>query len=288
MIIWVKLVKHLEVRAVLSEALNCIRRARGIKPTSEIEYSALRWEVYAALQNTLDAMSMIVADLGLKKPSAYSDLGRTLFDGGFLSKGEADDAERVAVVRNMLAHAYRRVSAEDLQAIVRRLLPKTEKLLIKLGRVVEEKRLDPVKRRNPHVEELAGLEEVFRKHSVLLAYLFGSRARGTYSADSDYDIAVLFEDRGVGILEETNLTLDVARKLGVPSSMVNVVSLNSFDYPIIARVLREGILIYQKSAEYKKTWERKAYLQILQNTDLYAIYTERMLNQERKGFGIWP
>ena len=278
----VKLVRRLEVKSVLSEALNCIRRARGIKPTSEIEYSALRWEVYAALQNTLDAMSMIVADLGLKKPSAYSDLGRTLFDGGFLSKGEADYAERVAIVRNMLAHAYRRVSAEDLQAIVRRLLPKTEKLLIKLGRLVEEKRLDPVERCNPHVEELAGLEEVFKKHSVLLAYLLGSRARGTYSADSDYDIAVLFEDRGVGILEETNLTLDVARKLGVPSSMVNVVSLNSFDYPIIARVLREGILIYQKSAEYKKAWERKAYLQILQNTDLYAVYTKRILKRKGK------
>jgi uncharacterized protein YutE (UPF0331/DUF86 family) len=27
-------------------------------------------------------MALIVADLGLKKPSAYSDLGRTLFEGG--------------------------------------------------------------------------------------------------------------------------------------------------------------------------------------------------------------
>jgi hypothetical protein len=29
----------------------------------------------------------------------------------------------------MLAYAYRRVSAEDLQGIVRRLLPKTDKLI---------------------------------------------------------------------------------------------------------------------------------------------------------------
>jgi len=86
----------LEVKIVLSEALNCVRGAGSIKPTSEIEYSALRWEVYAALQNTLDAMALIVADLGLKKPSAYSDLGRTLFEGGFLSKGEAEAAERIA------------------------------------------------------------------------------------------------------------------------------------------------------------------------------------------------
>jgi uncharacterized protein YutE (UPF0331/DUF86 family) len=136
----------LEVKIVLSEALNCVRGAGSIKPTSEIEYSALRWEVYAALQNTLDAMAMIVADLGLKKPSAYSDLGRTLFEGGFLSRGEAEAAERVAAVRNMLAYAYRRVSAEDLQGIVRRLLPKTDKLIIKLGKLVDEKGLDPIEK----------------------------------------------------------------------------------------------------------------------------------------------
>jgi predicted nucleotidyltransferase len=141
--------------------------------------------------------------------------------------------------------------------------------------------LDPVEGIS-RIRELAGLGDVFRKHSVLLAYLFGSRARGIYSADSDYDIAVLFEGECVGILKEVELTLDVARKLGVPSSMVNIVSLNSFDYPIVARVLREGVPIYQKSAEHRKAWERKACLQILQNTDLYAVYTKRILKQEGK------
>ena len=181
-----------------------------------------------------------------------------------------------------MAYAYRRVSAEDLQGIVRMLLPKTDKLIIKLGKLVDEKGLDPIERLIQHIGELAGLGEVFGKHSVLLAYLFGSRARGTFRVDSDYDIAVLFEDEDAGILEEAELALDLARKLGVPSSMVNIVSLKSLDNPVIARVLWEGVPIYQKSAEHRKAWERRAYLQILHNTDLYAVYTKRIL---KRGWG---
>jgi hypothetical protein len=73
----------LEVKIVLSEALNCVRRAGSIKPTSEIEYSALRWEVYAALQNTLDAMALIVADLGLKSLQHTRILGEPSLRGDF-------------------------------------------------------------------------------------------------------------------------------------------------------------------------------------------------------------
>lgn len=36
-------------------------------------------------------------------------------------------------------------------------------------------------------------EEIFKKHKVKLAYLFGSRAKGAAVPESDFDIAVLFE-----------------------------------------------------------------------------------------------
>ncbi len=127
------------------------------------------------------------------------------------------------------------------------------------------------------MEKLAGLTEAFKKHSVLLAYLFGSRGRGSFRVDSDYDIAVLFEGEHVGILREAELAIDVARKLEVPSSMVDIASLNTMDYPLIAKVLKDGVPIYSQNENQRKAWERRAYQQILQNTDLYAIYTKRAL-----------
>jgi len=42
-------------KAILLEAINSIKRAEDIKPKTPIEISALRWELYASLQNILDA-----------------------------------------------------------------------------------------------------------------------------------------------------------------------------------------------------------------------------------------
>ncbi len=263
---------------ILSEALKCVERAKSIKPSSEIESSALRLETYAALQNTLDAMSMIIADLGLSKPSAYSELGKVLHEGGVIGESFVQIVEKVAVLRNTLAHAYRRVPAESLEAIVKEFFPKVEKLIKSLSKTVMERGFDPENKRHfLDVEKLASLTEVFKKHSVLLAYLFGSRSRGSFRVDSDYDIAVLFEGENVGILREAELAIDVARKLGVPSSMVDIASLNTMDYPLIAKVLKDGVSIYWQNENQRKAWERRVYQQILQNTDLYAIYTKRAL-----------
>ena len=124
------------------------------------------------------------------------------------------------------------------------------------------------------------IEEIFRKHGVVLAYLFGSRAKGLERKDSDYDIAVLF-NRNVTIIDEIKLALDIADKLKLPVEMIDITALNKADLLFKARILREGIPIYVSDEDMRRRWERKTYLKILSTIDLYKIYTIRILKKHK-------
>src|SRR5579885_1645500 len=164
----------MEIRALIVDALNSAERARGISPPkSVIEISALRWELYASLQNLLDALAMIVSDLGLRRPSSYADLGMVLYDAGLIDEEVRENIKLIAITRNVLAHAYRRLGSEDLDRIVKDILPKVEGVARNVERIMGEKNIDP----EPiHLTNIKRIAKVFEKNNVILAYLFGSRA----------------------------------------------------------------------------------------------------------------
>jgi hypothetical protein len=91
---------------------------------------------------------------------------------------------------------------------------------------------------------LAGLEE------IRIAYLFGSRAGGGARADSDFDIAIRLDepaaagDRGAVVRR-------IAGALGreVASTLVDVVMLNDAPPLVRRRVLRDGLVLRQRSPE---------------------------------------
>ena len=76
---------------------------------------------------------------------------------------------------------------------------------------------------------------------VLSAYLFGSVARGTATAASDVDVAVLVAADPPRTLDGLHLGLEdnLERALGVP---VQLVVLNRAPCDLVHRVLRDGIL----------------------------------------------
>jgi hypothetical protein len=53
-----------DIIRVLELAVESAREAKEIQPSDRLGISALRWEIYSSLQNLLDALAMIVADLG--------------------------------------------------------------------------------------------------------------------------------------------------------------------------------------------------------------------------------
>ncbi len=94
--------------------------------------------------------------------------------------------------------------------------------------------------------QLRKLRALFRKNGVVLAYLFGSQARGTAVESSDADIAVLLPAKlSKEVRFETRLILmeECAKilKKNIDLVVFNDVSSLFFRYAVI----QEGILIYE-------------------------------------------
>ena len=124
------------------------------------------------------------------------------------------------------------------------------------------------------------LFDVFRRNGILLAYLFGSRARGDAREESDYDFAVLF-GRAVGVLEEVELAVEVADSLGVPADKVDVVSLDKAGLDFAFKVVREGELIYARDEETRRRFETRVLIDALDFHDLMDVYVARRGIRER-------
>jgi predicted nucleotidyltransferase len=86
--------------------------------------------------------------------------------------------------------------------------------------------------------------------SVRLAFLFGSRALGHPREESDFDVAILV-DEGMAEMERGEAIRHLAARLGreVSSSLLDIVLLNDAPALLRHRVLRDGILLFQRSPE---------------------------------------
>jgi len=85
---------------------------------------------------------------------------------------------------------------------------------------------------------------------VRLAFLFGSRARGQARKDSDFDIAVLVDDR-LASEDRGKLIRSFAARLGreVSSRLLDIVILNDAPALLRHRVLRDGIILFERAPE---------------------------------------
>ncbi len=266
-------------RAILSEVIASIERVKSIEVKTEIELSALRWELYASFQNILDSTAMVIAELGLNKPSSYGDLGRVLYNAKIITKEDEEAFKLVASTRNILAHAYRKLNLKDLNEVIKEVLPKVKQLIYTIEKILDNKKIDPKFSQILLFKRIKELKDIFEEHNVKLAYLFGSRARSMAREDSDYDIAVLYDKEDVTIMDEVKLAIDLANALNIPSDKIDVVSLKMAEPTLKARVLKEGICIYNKNEKIKKDWEKETYLEILHYADLSAVYMKRLLRK---------
>ena len=111
------------------------------------------------------------------------------------------------------------------------------------------------------VTTYAGDSEVVRLHdqlaralsgdpSVRLAWLHGSRARGTARRESDIDVAVLLDDEHTAnpsAVKDAIWRLAGALGRGVPSDRLDLVLLNDAPALLRHRVIRDGILLFARS-----------------------------------------
>ena len=103
-----------------------------------------------------------------------------------------------------------------------------------------------------------GLRAACTTHAVVLAYLFGSQARGTADRDIDVDVAVLLADNVPPTARHhtrLELAVEFARVLRVPLERLEVVVLEDVPTLLQFNAIRHGVLLYQLDVPTRKAFE---------------------------------
>ena len=86
-----------------------------------------------------------------------------------------------------------------------------------------------------------------QNQNVLLAYLFGSRAKKKGSKMSDYDLAVILKEKNLSELGDVIFT--ASKTLKVPEDKIDVLDLAKAPLHLKARVLAEGMKLVDRGHE---------------------------------------
>lgn len=89
---------------------------------------------------------------------------------------------------------------------------------------------------------------------VVAVYLYGSRARGTASRESDVDLGVLLKVPPAAVLANVarDLEATVERALGLP---VEVVVVNTAPADLVHRILRDGLILLDRDRAARLRFE---------------------------------
>lgn len=105
----------------------------------------------------------------------------------------------------------------------------------------------------------AGLREALASSTGIdVALLYGSTARGTATASSDVDVAVVA--RGTDLLDlGARLTLRLGRE-------VDLLDLDRAPIPVLERIVREGVVVHEGRPGAAASWRSRALVEL--ETDL--------------------
>jgi predicted nucleotidyltransferase len=121
-------------------------------------------------------------------------------------------------------------------------------------------------------------ERLLGRLDIRLALVFGSRARGTATPTSDIDVAV--GAPGVDLLD---LAADLSRATGRD---VDVVDLEHAGVPLLARIVREGVLVHEVRPGTAATWRAQALADLETDGPWFARMREAWLARVAAR-GVW-
>jgi predicted nucleotidyltransferase len=117
------------------------------------------------------------------------------------------------------------------------------------------------------IRELFRQEETeqFLQHlSILLVFFHGSRAHGTYRQNSDYDFAVLLNDRVQWSFMERVERLDklgeyIARKLSLSRDEVDIQDFDDMPLLMAFNIVGDGALVWEGEPRIGLCFQRQTY-----------------------------
>ena len=122
--------------------------------------------------------------------------------------------------------------------------------------------------------------------TVRLAWLFGSRVTGAARAESDVDVAVLVDDAcadGPGALKDSYFRLVPAMTGAVRSDLIDLVIINHAPPLLRHRVIRDGVLLYARSAEERSRFVRRSLTEYLDMEPRLREQTRLLVRRMKEG-----
>jgi len=215
-------------------------RTRLASPGADI-YALERLAELVA-QSLIDLAAMYVARRRGEKPPTYRSLLKEF------AREIGYDPKRlgaVASMRNVLIHRYYAVSVEKELASFKELVEMMPEVLALAERAVGG---------DPCVEDAVRLGEVFKRHDVVYAYLFGSAARR--GCGRDLDIAVKFA-KPKTLMDLARLIAEAEDFLGLPDGSIDVVDLDEAPPHLVLSIVEDYIVIYGDVEEARSCLVRR-------------------------------
>jgi uncharacterized protein len=121
-----------------------------------------------------------------------------------------------------------------------------------------------------------------RQPDVVVAYLFGSVARGQATPLSDVDIAVLLDptEEAEAVLDRQVTLLTELTQLAEPE--VQLTLLNDVPPLLAYEVIREGILLHQRSGAERVAFQVKAMKEYFDVQPMLAFYNDVLRQRIRE------
>ncbi|MDB9543249.1 nucleotidyltransferase domain-containing protein [Microcystis aeruginosa CS-1036] len=122
---------------------------------------------------------------------------------------------------------------------------------------------------NRLVEKITAIVEKLPNLKLLI--LFGSRARGEHKPDSDWDFAVLYEERSAqkDISSLLKIYTLLEQALEIPEDKIDVIDLKECS-PILAHyVARDGQLLYERETGLFEVFKEKFLMNPEESKALY-------------------
>lgn len=111
--------------------------------------------------------------------------------------------------------------------------------------------------------------QIFARHNVLAAYLFGSQIEGTSDPMSDVDIGVIFGDREITVKDLLSLQDDLQRLLG--TTPVDLVLLEKASVTVAFKAISQGKILFSASDQLRTDFEER----VLRNYHDFAPFLKK-------------